>query len=122
MARSLNKKYFDIIAPQAYIGESRQAVEIIGQKGARRFKVTDGTNVAVCTLITDGEADADGEMDLTVVDSDGGEYWVKKIGGRRCTVVSKGVEGGIQFATDTSVPWTVDSPVEGASVQIQTLA
>lgn len=106
------------ILAYAYIGGSRKLVDIVGQKGARRYKVTDGTNTAVCSLVTDGAANAAGEMDITVLDSDGGAYWVKKLNNRRCTVVVKGVGGGSQFATDSSVPWTLGAAVEDVSVKI----
>lgn len=106
------------IVAYAYIGGSRKVVDIIGQKGARRYKVTDGTNTEVCTLVTDGAANAQGEMDITVLDSDGGAYWVKKLNNRRCTVVRKASGGGTQFATDSSVQWTLGSAEEDVSVQI----
>jgi hypothetical protein len=102
----------------AYIGGSRKVVDIVGQKGARRYKVTDGTNVAVCNLVTDGAANAAGEMDITATDSAGGAYWVKKINNRRCTVVRKAAGGGTQFATDSSVPWTLDAATVNATVKI----
>jgi hypothetical protein len=106
------------LLPYAFIGGSRKLVDIIGQKGARRYKVTDGTNVAVCLLKTSGAASAVGEMDLTATDSAGGQYWVKKLNNRRCTVVVKSVGGGTQFATDTSVPWTFDSATLNTTVKI----
>jgi len=107
------------LIPYAYIGGSRKIVDIVGQKGARRYKVTDGTNVALCNLKTSAAANADGEMDLTAYDSAGGEYWVKKINNRRCTVVRKaGGSGGTQFATDSSVPWTLDAATLNTTVKI----
>jgi len=106
------------LIPYAYIGGSRKIVDIIGQKGARRYKVTDGTNVALCNLKTSAAANAVGEMDLTAYDSAGGEYWVKKINNRRCTVVRKASGGGTQFATDSSVPWTLDAATVNVSVKI----
>lgn len=106
------------IVAYAYIGGSRKVVDIVSQKGARRYKVTDGTDTEVCTLQTAGNSNADGEMDITAVDSDGGEYWVLKLNNRRATLVVKGVGGGSQFATGASVPWTFDSPTQDVSVQI----
>ena len=107
------------LIPYAYIGGSRKIVDIIGQKGARRYKVTDGTNVGLCNLKTSAAANAAGEMDLTAYDSAGGEYWVKKINNRRCTVVRKaGGSGGTQFATDSSVPWTLDAATVNTTVKI----
>ena len=108
------------ITPYAYVtGGSRKIADIISQKGARRFKVTTADGTEVCSLVTDGAANAAGEMDLTALDSAGGEYWVKKISSRRCTVVRKaGGSGGTQFATDSTVPWTFGSPIEDVSIQI----
>jgi hypothetical protein len=107
------------LIPYAYIGGSRKIVDIIGQKGARRYKVTDGSNVGLCNLKTSAAANAAGEMDLTAYDSAGGEYWVKKINNRRCTVVRKaGGSGGTQFATDSSVPWTLDAATVNTTVKI----
>jgi hypothetical protein len=107
------------IIPYAYVtGGSRQVADIIRQVGARRYKVRTATGVMTCSLVTDGVANAAGEMDLTAYDSDGGEYWVKKLGGHRCTVVRKASNGGTQFATDSSVPWTFGSAVEDLSVKI----
>jgi hypothetical protein len=102
----------------AYIGGARKVVDIVGQKGARRYKVTDGTNTALCNLKTSGAASADGEMDITATDSAGGAYWVKKINNRRCTVVRKAVSGGTQFDTDSSVAWTLDAATVNATVKI----
>ena len=108
------------ITPYAYVtGGSRKIADIVSQKGARRFKVTTADGTEVCTLVTDGQANAAGEMDLTALDSAGGEYWVKKIGGKRCTVVRKaGGPGGTQFATDSTVPWSFGAAVQDVSVQI----
>jgi len=107
------------LIPYAYIGGSRKIVDIVGQKGARRYKVTDGTNVGLCNLKTSAAANAAGEMDLTAYDSAGGEYWVKKINNRRCTVVRKaGGSGGTQFATDSSVPWTLDAATVNTTVKL----
>jgi len=107
------------IIPYAYVtGGSRQVADIIRQVGARRYKVKTATGIMTCSLVTDGVANAAGEMDLTAYDSDGGEYWVKKLGGHRCTVVRKASNGGTQFATDSSVPWTFGSAVEDLSVKI----
>jgi hypothetical protein len=107
------------ITPYAYVtGGSRKIADIISQKGARRFKVKTADGTEVCTLVTDGAANAAGEMDLTALDSAGGAYWVKKIGGKRCTVVRKAAGGGTQFATDSTVPWTFGSAVQDVSVQL----
>lgn len=112
----------DAITPYAYVsGGSRKIADIIKQRSTTRFQVNTSDGTQICQLVTDGAANAAGEMDLTAIDSDGGEYWVKKIGGRRCTVVRKaGGPGGTQFATNSSVPWTpgYNSAIENESVGI----
>jgi hypothetical protein len=109
------------ITPYAYVtGGSRKIADIIKQRSTTRFQVNTSDGTQICQLVTDGVANAPGEMDLTAVDSAGGEYWIKKIGGRRCTVVSKASNGGTQFATNSSVAWTLGygSAIENVSVGI----
>lgn len=118
LTRTMTNTQENAILAYAYIGGSRKIVDIVSQKGARRYKVTDGTNTAVCTLVTDGNSNAAGEMDLTATDSAGGEYWVLKLNNRRCTVIPKGVGGGSQFAANSSVPWTFGSATLNTTVKI----
>ena len=107
------------LVPYAYVtGGTRKVADIIRQVGARRYKVRTADGIMTCSLVTDGVANAAGEMDLTAYDSDNGEYWVKKLGGHRCTVVRKASNGGTQFATDSSVAWTLGSAEAGMSVRI----
>ena len=106
------------IVPYAYVGSARKVADIIKQTGSRRFLVKTADGTSNCTLVTDGNSNAANEMDLTAYDSAGGEYWVKKISSRRCTVVVKGVNGGSQFATNSSVPWTFGSATANTTVRI----
>ena len=120
LTRTMTNTEENAIIARAYIGGSRKVVDIVGQKGARRYKVTDGTDTEVCTLMTGGASSAAGEMDITAYDSDGGEYWVLKLNNRRCTVVAKGGgSGGSQFATNSSVSWTLGAATEDVTVQIE---
>lgn len=89
--------------------------DIVRQVGARRFKVTTADGPAVCTL-KGSAVSAEGEMTMTATDSDGGTYFVTKIGGRKATL-TRGT--GTQFATDSAVQWTFGSAVEDISVKIQ---
>lgn len=103
----------------AYLtGGSRLSADIIKQDNKIRYKVENATGVAVAQLVTDGPADAAGEMDITAYDSADGEYWVKKLTSRKAVLVRKGVGGGTQFATGQSVPWTFDTPTVNYSVKI----
>lgn len=106
------------ITVSAYINGTNSVGDIVSQKGARRFKVKTASGTEVCTLVTSGAASANGQMTITATDSAGGAYWVKKIGNTRATVVAKGVGGGTQFVTDSSVAWTFGSAVEGQTVKI----
>ena len=101
----------------AYIGGSRKVVDIVGQKGARRYKVTDGTNTALCNLKTSGAASADGEMEFTATDSSGKTYYVKKLNNRRATLVQYG-SAGHEFANDSSAPWTLGAATVNTTVKI----
>lgn len=98
-------------------GGTRQAADIIKQSNDRSYKVETADGVEVCRLRTDGLS-GDKTMDITAFDSAGGEYWVLKLTSRKAVVVQKGVGGGTQFATGSSVPWTLDAATLDYSVKI----
>lgn len=101
----------------AYLtGGSRLAADIIKQDNKIQYKVENATGVAVVQLV-DSQANAAGEMDITALDSAGNEYWVKKLTARKAVLTRK-VSGNGQFASGTSVPWTLDAAVEDYSVKI----
>jgi hypothetical protein len=104
----------------AYVtgGSSRVIADIKKQTNDRRYKVTTAQGTSICQLRTDG-GDGEGTMDITAYDSDAGEYWVWKLTSRKAVLVQKGVGGGTQFATGTSVPWTLGNAVASYSVKIQ---
>jgi hypothetical protein len=102
------------IRPFAVVtGGTRQVADIIRQISTDRYKVKTADGEMICQLVTDGVANAAGEMDLTAYDAAAGEYWVKKLTGRRATLVRKSVGGGTEFATDSSAPWTFDAASTG---------
>lgn len=105
--------------PAANGGTQRLVCDIKKQTNDRRYKVTTSEGTGICQLVTDGVANAAGEIDITAFDSDGGEYWVLKLTSRKVVLVQKGVGGGTQFATGTSVPWTLGNAVEDYSVKIE---
>lgn len=88
--------------------------DIVAQKGAKRFKVTNSDGTEVCKLVT-ATPSAAGEMRLTVLDSNGDNYYVSKISARTCTVV-RGT--GTEFADGAKVKWSKDSAVLNESVSI----
>ena len=105
------------IKAYAYLtGGSRLSADIIKQDNKIQYKVENATGVAVVQLV-DSEANAAGEMDITAFDSAGNEYWVKKLTARKAVLTRK-VSGNGQFASGTSVPWTLNAAVENYSVKI----
>ena len=104
------------IAAYAFVtGGSNKLGDIIEQVGSRRYKVRTADGTMVCTLVTDGVANAAGEMTITATDSDDGTYFVKKLTARKAVLVRN---SGTAFATGASVKWTFGSAVEGVSVTI----
>lgn len=102
------------IRPYAVVtGGTRKQADIIRQISTDRYKVRTADGTMICQLVTDGVANATGEMDLTAYDAAAGEYWVKKLTGRRATLVSKAVGGGTEFATNSSAPWRFDAATTG---------
>jgi hypothetical protein len=94
---------------------SNKVGDIVEQVGSRRYKVETADGTMVCTLVTDGVANAAGEMTITATDSAGGTYFVKKLTARKAVLVRN---SGTAFATGASVKWTFGSAVEGVSVTI----
>ena len=106
----------------AYVtGGSRKVGDIIKQVSTTRYKVKTADGTMICQLVTDGVANAAGEMDITAYDSGSGgsnEYWVKKLTAHKATLVVKGSGGGSQFSTDSAVQWTFGSASANTSVKI----
>ena len=94
-------------------GTSKVA-DIVRQVGSNRFQVKTADGTAVCALKSSAVS-AEGEMTITAVDSDGGTYFVTKIGNGRATI-AQGT--GTQFADGVSVKWTFDAAEEGYSVKL----
>ena len=104
-----------ILAYAFVTGGSNKVGDIVEQVGSRRYKVETADGTMVCTLVTDGVANAAGEMTITATDSAGGTYFVKKLTARKAVLVRN---SGTAFATGASVKWTFGSAVEGVSVTI----
>lgn len=106
------------IVTYAYVtGGGRKIGDIVKQVGSRRFKVKTADGTMVCALVTDGVANAAGEMDITATDSSGKTYYVSKISAHKATLVRYGAAGH-EFADGASVAWTFDSPTLNVNVQI----
>lgn len=77
--------------------------DIVSQRSARRYRVTNADGTSVCTLRPANPAAA-GQMSITATDSAGGTYWVLKLDSRTATLVPN---TGTQFANLSQIAWTV---------------
>ncbi len=93
-------------------GGSRKIGDIIKQVSTDRYKVETADGEMICQLVTDGVANAAGEMDITVVDADGKTYYVSKITAHRATLVQYGAAGHL-FSTGESAAWSFDAATTG---------
>lgn len=105
------------IVAYGYIDGGREIVDIIRQTNGRSYKIqgADGI-VRSAKLVTDGDCNADGEMDITATDFGGGTYRVAKLSGRKATLVRKG-SGSWEFATGACVPWTFAAAPAATALQ-----
>jgi hypothetical protein len=104
-----------ILAYAFVTGGSNKVGDIVEQVGSRRYKVETADGTMVCTLVTDGVANAAGEMTITATDSAAGTYYVKKLTARKAVLIPI---DGTEFASGASVKWTFGSAVEDVSVTI----
>jgi len=107
--------------PAANGGTQALTGDIVKQTNDRRYKVKTSEGTGICQLVTDGVANAAGEISIKATDSDGGNYLVAKLTSRKAVLVPSALGGsaGTQFASGTSVPWTFGSAVEDYSVTIE---
>lgn len=105
------------IVAYGWVDGGREVVDIIRQTNGKSYKIegADGI-VRSAKLVTDGDANADGEMDITATDFGGGTYRVAKLSGRKATLVRKG-GGSWEFATGASVPWTFAAAPAATALQ-----
>jgi len=117
MGRPINKRHFGTpdagsdfkvrFRPDDTAGELNGW--IVKQVGSKRFKCTDGTNTAICTLADKNQgALANGDMSISVKDSANSDAisQVTKITGRRVTL-----------SAGTQIPW--DFTGTGATVEME---
>jgi hypothetical protein len=107
--------------PAANGGSSAVTGDIVKQTNDKRYKVKTAQGTGICQLVTDGVANAAGEMSIKATDSDGGNYLVAKLTSRKAVLVPAALGGsaGEQFASGTSVPWTFGNAEEDYSVKIE---
>jgi len=81
---------------------------IVKQLGSKRFRCTDGTDIADCTLVDHAAGLVAGEMSITVKDDAGVATQVTKISGRKVTI-----------ATGGSIKWNFDDSVVDDAVEME---
>jgi len=107
--------------PAANGGTSAVIGDIVKQTNDRRYKVKTAQGTGICQLVTDGVANAAGEVSIKATDSDGKNYLVAKLTSRKVVLVpaALGGDAGTQFASGTSAKWTFGAAVEGSTVTIE---
>ena len=86
-----------------------KTADILSQRSARRYKVTNADGTSVCRLVANATVASSrgptsvGEMTITATDSTGGTYLVKHLCSRTVTLYPL---TGTQFAEDVKVAWT----------------
>jgi hypothetical protein len=105
------------IVAYGWVDGGREVVDVIRQTNGKSYKI-EGANgiVRSAKLVTDGDANADGEMDITATDFGGGTYRVAKLSGRKATLVRKG-GGSWEFASGASVPCTFTAAPAATALQ-----
>jgi hypothetical protein len=106
-----------IVAYAFVTGGSNKIGDIVKQVNSRRYKVETADGTMVCSLVTDGVANAAGEMTITATDSSGKTYYVSKLTANKATLVPFG-SAGHEFEEGTRAKWTFGSAVEDVSVTI----
>ena len=109
-------------------GSGTDVCDIVEQDNDRCYKIRSSLGTAVCQLVTDGAANAVGEMTISAYDSSGAAYWVKKLTARKAVLVRQSAGVG-QFADPAVYPdgqpvkWVLGSTAtENVSVYLETAA
>lgn len=94
------------IIAYAYVTGNNLIADITKQVSGRRYKVTTTEGTLTCKLVTDGVANAVGEMTITATDSANNSYYVAKLTRHKATLVQ--IAGGEDYvyATGASAPWS----------------
>lgn len=109
-------------------GSSSVVADIVKQKNDRRYVVETAQGIGVCQLVTDGAANAQGEMTITATDQESCTYYVAKLTSRKAVLVPYGA-GSHQFplnsdGTAKTVKWTFGAavaPVNGTEAGVVTI-
>jgi hypothetical protein len=100
------------IIAYGYVTGNSLIADIIKQVNTRSYKIITSEGTLVCKLVTDGAANAVGEMTITATDTAGKTYYVSKLTSRKAVVVPYGSAGHL-FASGACVKWgyTADTGV-----------
>ena len=108
------------IVAYAYVTGNNLIADIKKQVSGRRYKVTTSEGTLTCKLVTDGVANAAGEMTITATDANGNTYYVSKLTAHLATLVRLVDDGGDEdwvYATGARAPWSF-AAASGSVVQI----
>jgi hypothetical protein len=106
----------DAIIGYAYIDGGREVVDIVAQKGSKRYIVKGASGTINTAMLIADTAGAEGELEIRATDSDGGTYWVTKLTARLAVVEP---DSGTQFASGARVKWNLSGAVEDVSVEVE---
>lgn len=106
----------DAIIAYAYVDGGREVVDIVAQKGSKRYIVQGASGTVNTAFLVADTASADGEMEIRATDSDGGTYWITKLTARLAVVEP---DTGTQFASGARVKWNLSGAVEDVSVEVE---
>jgi hypothetical protein len=96
------------IIAYAYVTGNNLIADIKKQVSGRRYKVTTTEGTLICKLVTDGVANAVGEMTITATDANGNTYYVSKLTRHKATLVrlvDDGADGDWLYANNGVAPW-----------------
>lgn len=100
----------------AYIDGGREVIDIVAQKGSKRYVVKGASGTINTAMLIADTAAAEGEMEIRATDSDGGTYWITKLTSRLAVVEP---DTGTQFASGARVKWNLTSASEDVSVKVE---
>jgi hypothetical protein len=107
--------------PTANGGSSAVIGDIVKQTNDRRYRVKTAQGTGICQLVTDGVANAAGEVSIKATDSEGKNYLVAKLTSRKVVLVpaALGGDAGTQFVSGASAKWTFGDAVLNTTVKIE---
>lgn len=105
------------IVAYAYIGGSRQVVDIIRQSGSNKYTVKGASGTLYRAALVGADSAAAGEMDINALDSNGNMYYVTKLTERRARLTRKAGGSNYVYANGQTAPWSFDDAT-GIYIQV----